>query len=251
MTREMYESLPLNELKQVARARGLKGVSALRKAELIEVMLKEDDRMKAEEAKEEIKEETKEEAKEEKLKEEPKEETKEEKSKEEPVREEKLRPENPRVKRQRRTEEYEKKENDHMNRVSDNKENDAKTDEARRFHKKREMPESDRRNEEAESENRQNDQPNKVDINALDSGQEARGILEVMSEGYGFIRSDNFMPGENDVYVSPSQIRKFGLKTGDVLYGNTNFSKKWLAKIPDAVLTREVCNGVCRIKVNI
>ena len=225
MTREMYESLPLNELKQVARARGLKGVSALRKAELIEVMLREDDRMKAEEAKEEIKEETKEKAKEENLKEEPKEEIKEEKleeePKKEPVREEKLRPENPRVKRQRRTEEYEKKENDHMNRVSDNKENDAKTDEARHFHKKREMPESDRRNEEAESENRQNDQPNKVDINALDSGQEARGILEVMSEGYGFIRSDNFMPGENDVYVSPSQIRKFGLKTGDVLYGNT------------------------------
>ena len=37
----------------------------------------------------------------------------------------------------------------------------------------------------------------------------------------------------------------------DCYYGNTNFSKKWLAKIPDAVLTREVCSGVCRIKVNI
>ncbi|MBP5253604.1 MAG: transcription termination factor Rho, partial [Lachnospiraceae bacterium] len=45
------------------------------------------------------------------------------------------------------------------------------------------------------------------------------GILEVMPEGYGFIRCDNYLPGENDVYVSPAQIRKFGLRTGDVLDG--------------------------------
>ena len=55
----------------------------------------------------------------------------------------------------------------------------------------------------------------------LDSGQAAAGIIEVMADGYGFIRSDNFMPGENDVYVSPSQIRKFNLKTGDIVCGNT------------------------------
>lgn len=47
----------------------------------------------------------------------------------------------------------------------------------------------------------------------------ASGILEVMPDGYGFIRCENFLPGENDVYVSPSQIRKIGLKTGDILYG--------------------------------
>lgn len=47
----------------------------------------------------------------------------------------------------------------------------------------------------------------------------ARGILEVMPDGYGFIRCENFLPGENDVYVSPSQIRRFGLKTGDILKG--------------------------------
>ena len=41
----------------------------------------------------------------------------------------------------------------------------------------------------------------------LDSGIIADGILEVMQDGYGFIRCENFMPGENDVYVSPSQIR--------------------------------------------
>lgn len=55
----------------------------------------------------------------------------------------------------------------------------------------------------------------------LDSGISARGILEVMPDGYGFIRCENFLPGENDVYVAPSQIRKFGLKTGDFLIGNT------------------------------
>jgi len=54
----------------------------------------------------------------------------------------------------------------------------------------------------------------------LDSGVEAGGILEVMPDGYGFIRCENFLPGENDVYVAPSQIRRFGLKTGDILLGN-------------------------------
>ena len=47
----------------------------------------------------------------------------------------------------------------------------------------------------------------------------ADGILEVLSEGYGFIRCENFLPGDNDVYVSPSQIRKFNLKTGDIVRG--------------------------------
>ncbi len=47
----------------------------------------------------------------------------------------------------------------------------------------------------------------------------ADGILEVLQEGYGFIRCENFLPGENDVYVSPSQIRRFNLKTGDMVRG--------------------------------
>ena len=54
----------------------------------------------------------------------------------------------------------------------------------------------------------------------LDSGQLANGILEVMPDGFGFIRCANYMPGENDVYVAPSQIRRFNLKTGDILVGN-------------------------------
>ncbi len=55
----------------------------------------------------------------------------------------------------------------------------------------------------------------------LDSGITVSGILEVMPDGYGFIRSNNYLPGENDVYVAPSQIRRFNLKTGDILEGNT------------------------------
>ncbi len=60
-----------------------------------------------------------------------------------------------------------------------------------------------------------------IDNPELDSGISAHGILEVMPDGYGFIRCENYLPGEHDVYVSPSQIRKFGLKTGDIINGNT------------------------------
>ncbi len=59
------------------------------------------------------------------------------------------------------------------------------------------------------------------DMEQLDSGQTIQGILEVMTDGFGFIRSDHYLPGENDVYVSPAQIRRFGLKTGDIVIGNT------------------------------
>jgi transcription termination factor Rho len=59
------------------------------------------------------------------------------------------------------------------------------------------------------------------DKEMLDSGIVANGILEVMSDGYGFIRCENYLPGENDVYVAPSQIRRFNLKTGDIIVGNT------------------------------
>ena len=61
----------------------------------------------------------------------------------------------------------------------------------------------------------------KSELESLDSGEKANGILEVMPDGYGFIRCENYLPGENDVYVSPSQIRRFNLKTGDILIGNT------------------------------
>ena len=60
----------------------------------------------------------------------------------------------------------------------------------------------------------------------LDSGIEASGILEIMPDGFGFIRCENYLPGENDVYVAPSQIRRFNMKTGDIVTGNTRIKKE-------------------------
>ncbi len=45
------------------------------------------------------------------------------------------------------------------------------------------------------------------------------GILEIIEDGYGFLRKDGFLPGPSDVYVSQSQIRRFGLRTGDMVTG--------------------------------
>lgn len=128
MTREKYESLPLSTLKELAKARKMKGVSTLKKSDLIDAMIELDQQEEQSEAASEAKEEVREEMKEKKT---------------------------------------------------------------------------------------------ETDIEQLDSGCMAKGILEVMQDGFGFIRSDNYLPGENDVYVSPAQIRRFGLKTGDILAGNT------------------------------
>ena len=142
MTREKYESLPLATLKELAKARGLKGISALKKADLIEAMLKEDEKDSAKEAKEEV-----------------------------------------------------------------------KTEKA-----------------------------GAMDIEQLDSGHTVNGIIEVMPDGYGFIRSRNYLPGDEDVYVSPSQIRRFGLKKGDILTGNTRI--KTQSEKFSALLYLTKINGV-------
>ena len=80
------------------------------------------------------------------------------------------------------------------------------------------------------------------DMAELDSGIEANGILEVMPDGFGFIRCENFLPGENDVYVSPSQIRRFNLKTGDILTGNTRI--KTQGEKFSALLYVSTINGI-------
>ena len=121
--REKYESLSAVVLRDLAKSRGLKNLSGLKKAELVELMLAEDERVEAQKAK-----------------------------------------------------------------------------------------------EEKQTSGREN---GRDDTKELDSGVKAHGILEVMPDGYGFIRCENYLPGENDVYVSPSQIRKFNLKTGDIIAGNT------------------------------
>ncbi len=59
------------------------------------------------------------------------------------------------------------------------------------------------------------------ELKALDSGETKTGILEIMPEGFGFIRCDNYLPGENDVYVGTPLLRKYGLRTGDIVSGNT------------------------------
>ena len=78
-------------------------------------------------------------------------------------------------------------------------------------------------------------------LSELDSGITACGILEVMPDGFGFIRSANYLPGESDVYVAPSQIRRFNMKTGDIVSGNTRI--KTQAEKFSALLFVKSING--------
>ena len=137
--REKYESLALVDLKAIAKARGLKGTSTMKKSEIIELMLAEDEKDKT-------------------------------------------------SGKGMYARSAEKKE---LREESESKTDENKTDDEEKFPAE------------------------------LDSWIAVNGILEVMPDGYGFIRSDNYLPGERDVYVAPSQIRRFGLKTGDILEGNT------------------------------
>ncbi len=60
----------------------------------------------------------------------------------------------------------------------------------------------------------------------IDNNNMGEGILEVMADGYGFLRTENFLPGANDIYISPSQIRRFNLKTGDCVKGNIRLARE-------------------------
>lgn len=59
-----------------------------------------------------------------------------------------------------------------------------------------------------------------------DDVAEAEGVLEIMPDGYGFLRYDNYLAGNNDIYISQSQIRRFSLKTGDLVKGKTRRTKE-------------------------
>ena len=80
-----------------------------------------------------------------------------------------------------------------------------------------------------EAEPKQAEQPTRPerrpDAGHLDSGLVKEGILEIMPDGYGFIRCDNYLPGENDVYVAPTQVRRLNLKTGDIIRGNVKVNQ--------------------------
>lgn len=172
--REKYESLGLADLKAIAKARGLKGTSTMKKADLVELMLAEDEKDKAEGKQIEPKGVMK-------------------------------KPERPaRGERPERTERFERSERPER---TDRSERPERAEGSQEYRPERRMEEARPEDEKFPTE--------------LDSGVPAHGILEVMPDGYGFIRCENYLPGDHDVYVAPSQIRRFGLKTGDILDGNT------------------------------
>lgn len=160
--REKYESLSAVVLRDLAKARGLKNISGMKKSDLVDLMVAEDDRQSKEEN-------TKQ---------------REQTSQREqtPQREQTQREQTPQREQAQQRPAREPREG------RENLKESGAVDET---------------------------------ISNLDSGIMANGILEVMPDGYGFIRCENYLPGENDVYVSPSQIRKFNLKTGDIVAGNT------------------------------
>ncbi|RHQ98935.1 transcription termination factor Rho [Peptoclostridium sp. AF21-18] len=75
-------------------------------------------------------------------------------------------------------------------------------------------------------ENKSNEQKPKEDYKTPDEEKEdAEGVLEILPDGFGFLRGSNYLSTENDVYVSPSQIKRFNLKTGDKVMGITRKPK--------------------------
>ena len=233
MTREKYESLPLSMLKALAKSRNMKGISTLRKEALIERMLEEDQKENQKNMEEPAV-----------LKEEKKTDTVQDQNQEpQEKREDGMERQNretsengtarpyqrPRyVRREERSENGERQEY----RPRAPRFNERRFQEPRNYNQNnREEEQRQEPRQEAGQEMRQEPlrqearpetrQEPRQETSTLDSGQEACGILEVMPDGFGFIRSDNYMPGDSDVYVSPSQIRRFGLKTGDIIRGNT------------------------------
>jgi transcription termination factor Rho len=154
--REKYESLSAVVLRDLAKARGLKNISGMKKSDLVDLMVAEDERQGREEN----------------------------------------------TKQREQTPQREQAQREQISQREQAQQRPAR---------------EPRETREGKGESTAADET----ISNLDSGIMANGILEVMPDGYGFIRCENYLPGENDVYVSPSQIRKFNLKTGDIVAGNT------------------------------
>lgn len=210
--REKYETLALTVLRELAKARGLRGISGLKKSDLIDRMVSEDEKLKEQnrQAKSE-KELEKPEMTEKKT--EASEKTGDEVKTDRPEAEQ---AEPDRIEPAGRTYRQERSEKPERTDRPDKQENRAEKQ------NRPDRTEQQGQNTAREARPRRQEDNNKEDINPeLDSGVTADGILEVMPDGYGFIRCENYLPGEHDVYVSPSQIRRFGLKTGDIVRGNT------------------------------
>lgn len=233
MTREKYESLPLSTLKALAKSRNMKGISTLRKEALIERMLEEDQKENQKNMEEPAV-----------LKEEKKTETVQDQNQEpQEKREDGMERQNREISENGAARPYQRPRYVRREERSENGERQEYRPRAPRFNERRfqeprnynqnnrEEEQRQEPHQEAGQEMRQEPlrqearpetrQEPRQETSTLDSGQEACGILEVMPDGFGFIRSDNYMPGDSDVYVSPSQIRRFGLKTGDIIRGNT------------------------------
>ncbi len=242
--REKYETLALKDLKALAKIRGIKGYSTMSKEEIVDAMVaKDEEEALSKEAKEPEKE-AKEASKTKKTSKVSKPEKADKADKEEkadkPAKEEKAQS-GEKTAKQAKKDDGEKTSKPEKNvKVSKAKSEDKEKKPGKKPEpekstedKKPEEPSKDKESKdekpktEGSSEVRPEskvygktfDRPEDADEN-LDSGINAHGILEVMPEGYGFIRCDNFLPGVDDVYVAPGQIRKFGLKTGDIVDGN-------------------------------
>lgn len=240
--REKLQTLPLSELKEMAKSRGIKGISSLRKAELIDLLCQEAEKnpeVKPTEIKREEKEPS---TAQEQLY------TQEQSQSQDSSRVQETPHTQERIPSRIQENQSDSRGNDSRtgdsrtgeNRTSDNRTSDNRRPAPRNYDNKynqnRTMspkphgnnsmsqtggytqPETDR----PVRSDQRSDAPgiSGQDMAELDSGVEANGILEVMPDGFGFIRCENFLPGENDVYVAPSQIRRFNLKTGDIIAGN-------------------------------
>lgn len=186
-----YEELTLQELKSVAKDLGIKGITGLKKNELIELLSAVELNKKSNVQKK---------VSESKLKEKN---VSDSKTNEKSVSDSKTNS----IKSQNS--------NPNPQSVPNNRLNQNNTSDIRQNNEKTTLVTE--KNEETTVEKK----PVKTNVidSSLDSGKEANGILEVM-DGYGFIRCENYLPGENDIYVSPAQIKRFNLKTGDIIVGN-------------------------------
>ena len=217
--REKYESLSVTVLREVAKARGLRHLSGLKKKELVELMLREDEKAASENQENDTEEkqiQTAEDGRE-----------KQTQTAEDGKEKQTQIAEDGREKQIQATEDGREKQAKASGDRKEKRKEDKKVQpsEERRMQvpEERRQPSEERRMQSPER------RPSRIitvdgieiDNPELDSGVSAHGILEVMPDGYGFIRCENYLPGDHDVYVSPSQIRKFGLKTGDIIHGNT------------------------------
>lgn len=234
--REKYETLSLAVLRELAKARGFKGITGLKKADLINRMVEEDEKLKEQNVRMESMEKS---AEQDMEPDDMKNQTEDvNKAAKVPAEDDLAKAPKDNQKNQMHQQgnadrtgriqqgnmgqtEYRPADTAENIRISERVDRQERFERTEQRQDRQNTDRPDMQQGQNMREQRQ-DRQNGSDINAeLDSGVTADGILEVMPDGYGFIRCENYLPGEHDVYVSPSQIRRFGLKTGDIVRGNT------------------------------